>query len=68
MGLSAQKLSISIAVTAENAFLPRKDNQHITKLRQSHTHQIKFILGQLTCMSIGKGSNGNCHFNHDWKD
>ena len=62
MGLSAQKLSISIAVTAANTSLLRKGNQHIAKLCQSHTQQIKFILGQLICMSIGKGSNGNCHF------
>ena len=62
MGLSAQKLSIPIAVTAANTSLLRKGNWHIAKLRQSHTQQIKFILGQLICMSIGKGSNGNCHF------
>ena len=67
MGLYAQKLSIPIAVTAANTSLLRKGNQHIAKLRQSHTQQIKFILGQLTCMSIGKGSNGNCHFIHDSK-
>lgn len=62
MGLSVQKLSIPIAVTAANTSLLRKGNHHIAKLRQSHTQQIKFILGQLTCMSIGKGSNENCHF------
>jgi len=62
MGLYAQKLSISIAVTAANTSLLRKGNHHIAKLCQSHTQQIKFILGQLTCMSIGKGSNENCHF------
>lgn len=67
MGLSAQKLSIPIAVTAANASLLRKGNQHITKLRQSHTQQIKSILGQLTCISIGKGGNENCHFSHGSK-
>ncbi len=67
MGLYAQKLSIPIAVTAANTSLLRKGNQHIAKLRQSHTQQIKFILGQLICMSIGKGSNGNCHFSHGSK-
>ena len=67
MGLSVQKLSIPIAVTAANTSLLRKGNQHITKLCQSHTQQIKFILGQLICMSIGKGSNGNCHFSRGSK-
>ena len=67
MGLSAQKLSIPIAVTAANTSLLRKGNQHIAKLCQSHTQQIKFILGQLICMSIGEGSNGNCHFSRGSK-
>ena len=67
MGLSVQKLSIPIAVTAANTSLLRKGNWHIAKLRQSHTQQIKFILGQLICMSIGKGSNGNCHFSRGSK-
>ena len=62
MGLSVQKLSIPIAVTAANTSLLRKGNWHIAKLRQSHTQQIKFIPGQLICMNIGKCSNGNCHF------